>query len=436
MKERKGLHPAIAFTLMLLMLCGALLNGAHQHWRGEWATIEVEAWSLQEAMDVRVETAHNLLTVAQRHLPKDDALCASVISDRDAMQNTSLPLAERIAAAYRFTDDAKALLTALSQNASVIADDRDHMYATLVLPQAVEKLEETSAFTTYDYYAEEYNKGLGSTVSGVLAQLIGYQKAPRLDSLQPAIAADMQSIAYPTQRGYVNDDAAVFSAQTTDDINELNDRMDAAEFVVVTRHFLGGYDAQEYCKGLFDYWWLDDDDVLLLLVIGEDRYAVMMGGDVEAYISDEQLSSLLSAHLRAPFITERDYDSAAGNFLLALGQHISRASGEGADLGGLFGTEATAPNKIFDSWSGNWWEGFFAENDYEDGEEESYLPAGDYVTYEAYDMDYSSLLVLAVILFAVIRSRRKKHKGGLGWFGWLILISIISQVGEWLGFLL
>lgn len=434
MKERKGLHPAIAFVLMLVMVTVAMCYGANKHWREEKAIVTMKALALEAEMEVRAETAHNLLTVAYRYLPKDDALCTSVSENRAVIRSAALPLADRMEACAQFSENALALLTKLKEIPLVLSDSRDQMYVQLMLPQAVELCEDISAFTAYDQAAEKYNKGLGSTVSGVLAHLMGYKKAPRIDGMQPAMTLEPTETSYPMQRSYINDDAAVLGAETVEDVNALNERLWSAKFTVATRHFLGGNDVQEYCKGLFDYWQLDADDVLLLLVIGEERYAVCMGDQVSGYVSSEQLGSLMSTHLRAPFVTVRDYDGAVGNFLMALSRHIVRASGEEVDFGGLFGTEETVPDMLFDNWSGNWWEGFFAENDY--NEDSLYKVAVDDEFYEAYEVDYSSLLVLAVVFFFVIRRRRRQRKTGFGWLGWLILISMISQIGEILGVLL
>lgn len=235
----------------------------------------------------------------------------------------------------------------------------------------------------------------------------------------------MARVTYPEKRGYVNDDAAVLSVQTANDIEKLNERMDGAEFTVVTRHFLGGTDAQEYCKGLFDYWWLDEDDVLVLLVIGEERYAVMMGDAVKSCISEEQLSSLLSSQMRAPFINERDYDKAVGNFLLSVSSQISRSMGESLNTGGLFGTQETVKNEVFDNWKGNWWEGFFAEVVGEDDWDKAPEYAGDSYYYEAYEDDasISRLAIIAIVLVFIVSRRKKKGKSGLGFIGWLLAFS-------------
>lgn len=239
--------------------------------------------------------------------------------------------------------------------------------------------------------------------------------------VSPALAR----VTYPEQRGFVNDDAAVLSVQTAQDIDELNERMDGAEFVVVTRHFLGGADAQEYCKGLFDYWFLDEDDVLLLLVIGEERYAVAVGDKVQSCISDEQLSSLLSSQLRASFINERDYNGAVGDFLLAVSAQLARSMGENLNTGGLFGTEATVENEIFNNWSGNWWEGFFGESHEEDDRELLIEYADDPYYYEAYEDDasISRLAIIAIVLVFIVSRRQRKGKRGLGFIGWLLAFS-------------
>jgi len=434
MKERKGLHPAFAFVLMLAMLCIALCHGTYKHWQSERVSVARETQALEAAMDVRAETARNLLTVARRHLPEDDALCIAVSEGFETIRNTSLPLNERDDARMRLAKDARALLNAMGQLPSLQADSRDQMYAALMLPQALEQYDDTAVFTAYEQTVKAYNEELSASVSGWIAQLMGYKKAPELHGTEVALRVEREQTAYPVQRSYVNDDATVLSAETVQDIDKINERLLSAELTVATRHFLGGADVQEYCKGLFDYWQLGSEDVLVLLVIGEERYAVFMGEQISAYVSAEQLSSLTGTYLRPAFIAQRDYDGAVGDFLLALSSHIVRASGEALDTGGLFGTEETAPDAIFDNWNGNWWEGFFAENSY--SEEGAYHWSGDVYDHEGRAEDFGSLLVLIVVLLVLIHRRRKSNKGGLGWFGWLIAISIISRIGEWIGLML
>lgn len=233
-----------------------------------------------------------------------------------------------------------------------------------------------------------------------------------------------QAVTYPEKRGAVNDDAAVLSDGTAQDIDTLNSRSDV-RFTVVTRHFLGGLDAQEYCNGLFDAWKLGKEDILLLLVIGEERYAATLGSSVAGhYISSEQLNSLFSSKLRQPFIQDRDYDGAVGAFLLAAATQVARAEGKTLNTAGLFGTaQGTASSgsgsstwSNIGSWTSDLWSSFFSDD-------ELNVPAGQSsgAQYE-YDGDSGFsvgrlVLIVAVILFAM-RSRRKQGKSGLGLLGW------------------
>lgn len=228
--------------------------------------------------------------------------------------------------------------------------------------------------------------------------------------------------AYPVQRGAVNDDAAVLSDETAKDIASLNDRS-SAHYTVITRHFLGGQDAQAYCDGLFKAWNLGKDDLLLLLVIGEERYAVSLGADIaEKALSKEQLNSLLSAKLRQSFVQERNYDGAVGSFFLAAAGQISRAKGENLNTAGLFGSSQTLQNDSSGNTSSNAWmsswsqtlNGFFSDDDLN-----SIYTNGANVQYYEEDSGFSTgrLIFILIVVFLIIRSRRKRGKTGLGILG-------------------
>ena len=147
--------------------------------------------------------------------------------------------------------------------------------------------------------------------------------------LLPAAAL---AVSYPVQRGAVNDDAGVLSEQTAADIGQLNTAARSADisFVVATRHFLGGADAQAYCDGLFEAWKLDQKTVLVLLVIGEERYAVAVGqgaaqrfggqyqqftggkGDVAGLRAQHKASAALSHQVQGGTIIAFRGDGGAG----------------------------------------------------------------------------------------------------------------------------
>ena len=250
-----------------------------------------------------------------------------------------------------------------------------------------------------------------------------------------------QAVTYPEKRGAVNDDAAVLTDSIADDVDSLNSRSDV-HFTVVTRHFLGGTDAQEYSDGLFSAWNLGKDDFLLLLVIGEERYACSLGENVSGkYISSEQLNSLLSSNLRQYFIQDRNYDGAVGHFLIAVASQAARTAGKTLNTSGLFGTGqgqvSAAQNGSgvssgngwtnFASWTGDLWSSFFSDDELNDAGSAGY--DSDYYEYES-DSGFSlgRLILIAIVLLFIIRGRQKRGKSGLGLLGWLTAGAGAKQV--------
>ena len=68
----------------------------------------------------------------------------------------------------------------------------------------------------------------------------------------------------PRPQGTVADLAAVLGEQTIADMETLNTRLNTAaggKVYVLTRHFLGGVNAANYAKKVFDVWGLGKNDV-------------------------------------------------------------------------------------------------------------------------------------------------------------------------------
>lgn len=236
----------------------------------------------------------------------------------------------------------------------------------------------------------------------------------------------VQAVTFPAQRGAVNDDAAVLNAQTVSDVEKLN-TLASADYIVVTRHFLGGKDAQSYCDELFSAWGLDDKDLLLLLVIGEEKYACSMGSGIG--LSGEQLNSLLSSRLRQPFIMDRNYDAAVGDFLLSASSQIARAMGETLDTSGLFGSKENTGSAAGSSslngssgqhsWTYNMFSGFFSDDDLND------LYIGENGNNNSYESDsgfsMGRFILIVVVLLFIVRGRKKRGKSGIGPAGWMTI---------------
>ena len=226
------------------------------------------------------------------------------------------------------------------------------------------------------------------------------------------------AVTYPAQRGVVNDDADVLSDATVKDIEKLNDRFSDVRFIVVTRHFLGGADTQDYCDNLFKAWNLYESDLLLLLVIGEERYAVTAGIAVTSALPSDGINNLLSSKLRKAFIQDRDYDGAVGSFILGTATQVARTNGTSLSTAGLFGTETQTQSSNSSSGStlfttnltGNWWNSFFSNGEAVDDE----FPHS--VSYTLYETDNSSssgfsfgkIILIAIVVMFFIRSRTKR----------------------------
>lgn len=140
----------------------------------------------------------------------------------------------------------------------------------------------------------------------------------------------------------IADHAAVLSRETVNDLTEAIDIIEDETDVflhVVTVDFLDGVSLQHYGEGLREHWGLGDDDLLLLLCVGEDKFGLFGGRDVNRRLPSSTQQRLLSAYLEEPFLRQ-DYDGAINTFLPALAQEIARSWGEEIDLSGLFGAAA------------------------------------------------------------------------------------------------
>ena len=184
-KEKKGLDPRIALALMVVMICCSLCIGANKAWKKNRAGVDAAYTVWQENLQQRVETAYNLLTVAGRYRGADDAAVAAVRADIKGMENDDLDISA--VAAQSFLTDAQALLSALAADSVVQNDARDRMYATLMLPQALEQCSNDAARAAYNTTAQRYNDGLRS-FSGLLARLTGIGWAHTLEAAVPTAA--------------------------------------------------------------------------------------------------------------------------------------------------------------------------------------------------------------------------------------------------------
>ena len=151
----------------------------------------------------------------------------------------------------------------------------------------------------------------------------------------PALAQQ----TYPECAGTVTDLALVLGDETIRDLEKLNSRYEAltdGRIYLVTRHFLGGRDVNEYAEELFDAWKLQDQDVLMLMVIGEESYAMHLGKKASSALPRETLHAFFATHFHDAFMA-RAYDKAAGEVCIAALSRIADSQGKILNTAGLFG---------------------------------------------------------------------------------------------------
>lgn len=172
MKLRAG----AGFILMVFMVLFSVCFGAYRGWSEERARVEETYAGLENMIHTRVESAYNLLTVAARHLDKNDEAFKRVTADRDVLEG-KYSLSQKALANESLTKDAETLLGALASLPTVQQDSRDKMYVESYLPQMLAESEERAAGANYNTAAAEFNSRLEGSFSGWLASLMGIRAA-------------------------------------------------------------------------------------------------------------------------------------------------------------------------------------------------------------------------------------------------------------------
>lgn len=167
---------ALAFAAMLLMLAAAFGIGSYRSYLDEKLQVEMALGSLNDVLASRVEMGHNLLTVAQRHLDREDPLLVTVRADIAAL-NAPGSLAERAAANEQLTTHSAQLLSRLAGLQSVQDDRRDLGYVQGLLPRGFEQTAQWADAEKYNSAAVRFNERLAGNLNGRLAGLLGIEPA-------------------------------------------------------------------------------------------------------------------------------------------------------------------------------------------------------------------------------------------------------------------
>ncbi|MHC1785669.1 MAG: hypothetical protein AB9880_01205 [Christensenellales bacterium] len=175
----------LAFLLMICMMASAILWGAHKGWSAQRLQVDEALDSLRDMLGTRSEVIANILTVASRHLPKDDEQLSQMRLDRDLLTGR-LDLPGKAAANERLGRNAEAVLSRLAADPAVQGDARDNLYVTQMLPQALDQSQSLVQEAAYNTQAADFNQRLLSSFSGALARFLGIQPAQQF--LAPAEA--------------------------------------------------------------------------------------------------------------------------------------------------------------------------------------------------------------------------------------------------------
>lgn len=205
---------------------------------------------------------------------------------------------------------------------------------------------------------------------------------------------------YPSNGGETTDAAGVLAHTTLEDLRTLDGRLDKADALrlkIVTVDFLDGSDVDDYAAALFDRWDLDDDDLLLLLAVGEDKYAVKSGKDVNRLISPAMQSKLLAANLEDPFL-QQEYDAAVAAFVPALVNEVNKVYSVSVSTDGLFGRTSQS---MFSDWA----------TKLQDGADALESAAESFLTREDSSTGFSLIKVILTIALLLIIFGSRKKKG-------------------------
>ena len=217
----------------------------------------------------------------------------------------------------------------------------------------------------------------------------------------------------PRPSGTAADLAGVLGEKTLEDLETLNGRLEEAaggRIFVLTRHFLGGADVQQYADQVFKVWGLEMGDDLLLMVIGEEDFALTLGAGIKNAMPAESRNTLLGA-FRNTF-KNRQYDEALANLAVSLGQTMAKAGGSTLNTAGLFGTAAiqsTPQPKTLD----DYWYGMFARDDYDARESDNDKFWQDWQNqwhYEETRINWRSVIIWGLVIYFLFFRKKRRHR--------------------------
>ena len=163
----------LSILFLVLCLLFAFVFGAYRGWQKDYAAVEETRISLTDQISTQAETASNILTVAFRHLDRDDESILALTGIRDTLRSHAA-LADKAAAAKQLGVQAEALLDKLAPLESVQKDDRDNMYVSSMLPRMLRESTAPAVKDVYNAAAADFNDRFEkNAVSAFIAAQLG-----------------------------------------------------------------------------------------------------------------------------------------------------------------------------------------------------------------------------------------------------------------------
>ena len=165
-----------AIAIMVILMAGSVVFGAYRGWTDERARVNETYAGLESMLQTRVESAYNVLAVAQRYEDGMDDTARkayeNIREDLKTLESGIKTLSMKARANDDFSRSAETLLNALSQLEKVKADARDQWYVTTYLPQMLDQSEQKTVGAAYNQAAAEFNSRMRGTFSGWLARTV------------------------------------------------------------------------------------------------------------------------------------------------------------------------------------------------------------------------------------------------------------------------
>ncbi|NLE20206.1 MAG: TPM domain-containing protein [Clostridiales bacterium] len=226
----------------------------------------------------------------------------------------------------------------------------------------------------------------------------------------------------------VSDQAAVLDTGLAGEINRVSDQAFkdvGVRYRLVTKHFLGGAGIQAVADQALAASGQPEDTILLLVAVGEENYAVSIGGRATAVLGQEQAESLLSSRFKGLF-DRREYDRSAAAAVLAFNDSLYTAKGLPVPAGGglrSYAGQAAAPStpapEATQRPGTSWLDSILPDEETSKQNADRYAKDSE-VAYEGSGKGMS-LFQIALIGFVLYKifGKRRSGRGGCGPLGWI-----------------